>query len=367
MAVKSGVAEALAEAYMRELKKQGLFKMDYENIIIGQGMPGIIFDDLPTGQYGEPYKKIAEDEIDITPLPAKTTQHQGLKGFEDYIKDIAKSGVNEERVKEIVHESIKHIQPKILEFKFATGDTKKIEGLTHYQLPLVVIAIGAGVNLALSGSTATSKTTMAVQSAKALDRPYFVQPVNEGTTKADILGYCTATGDYVPSLLHRAMKDGAILIVEEIDSGSPASLLAFNNAVDNRELTFPNGETVQAHEKFGVVCTMNTKGIGADRKFVGRNRLDAATLDRFCILEVERDLSLEAAIIGVHENQAELKLEHGGRPNATQWLKQVRGKREEFSRSHPDKIVSMRAVRDGWKLLNAGVGLTWTMKMCVIK
>lgn len=304
--------------------------------------------------------------LPATQVPEKSTTNP-LDGLKTWIEDVAKTGIDENRVREIIRESLSKVKPKQIVVKLNDAKPAQIEGTVHYQFPLVLTAINAGVNLALSGSTATSKTTMAIQAAKALSRGYLIQPVNEGTTKADILGYCTATGDYVGSLLYKAMKEGLILIVEEIDSGSPASLLAFNNAVDNRELTFPNGETVQAHKDFSVVCTMNTKGTGSDRKFVGRNRLDAATLDRFCILEVERDLSMEAAIIGISEPQKEVNLKQGGVPDPQGWLDNVRELRAKYDSSHPDKIVSMRAVRDGWKLIQAGIGMHWATKMCVEK
>lgn len=309
---------------------------------------------------------------DNTPVPeSRYNGHDGnnnnpLGALQGWIEQIAKSGIDENKVREIVDARISAVKPRRIEIKQGT-EIKQVEGRTHYQFELVLRSMSAGVNLALAGSTATSKTTMAVQAAKSMNREYAVQPVNEGTTKADILGYCSATGEYIPSLLYTCMKLGKILIVEEIDCGSPASLLAFNNAVDNREMSFPNGELLQAHENFMVICTMNTKGTGADRKFVGRNRLDAATLDRFCILEVERDLALEAAIIGVVEAQKEIRIAQGGLPPAESWLATVREKREQYSKSHPDKIVSMRAVRDGWKLISAGIGAHWATKMCIDK
>lgn len=284
-----------------------------------------------------------------------------------WIEDRIKEGLKEKNLRDIIREEIASRPADKLEV--TVGDkVNTVDGFTHYQFPLVLKALSVGVNLALSGGAGTSKTTLAMQAAKALGLEYLLLPVNEGTTKADILGYCSATGDYVPSLLYRAMKEGKLLIIEEIDSGSAASLLALNNAVDNRELTFPNGETLKAHEGFKVICTMNTKGIGADRKYIGRNRLDAATLDRFCVIEVLPDLSLEAALIGVSERTGSIiNLAEGGKRNAQEWLSLVREKRENYKRSHPDKVVSMRAVRDGWKLLNAGIGVRHVLNMVVEK
>jgi MoxR-like ATPase len=297
---------------------------------------------------------------------SKVDAGTALNGLAMWIEQVAKSGVDEEKVRAIVAEAVAQIPSRTLEVKIADKITK-LEGQQHYFFPLVMRCVAAGVNLALSGSTATSKTTMATQAAKVLDRAYFIQPMNDGTTKSDIMGYMSAVGEYIPSSFYRAMKEGGIYIAEEIDSGSPACLLVLNNAVDNRECTFPNGELVKAAEGFQVICTMNTKGTGADRKFVGRNRLDAATLDRFCMIEVKQDESLEASLLGIIQQQENIHLLTENRTAAKDWLDTVRDNRAKYLQSHPDKIVSMRATRDGWKLLQQGIPLSLVIKICIEK
>lgn len=305
----------------------------------------------------EPVKKTRKQSIS-TPEP--------LTGLQAWIEQVAKSGIDETKVRDIIKQELSAIVPRTIEIK--THDTTfKVEGKQHYYFELVLKCISAGVNLALSGSTATSKTTMAIQSAKALGRNYYIQPMNDGTTKSDIMGYMSASGDYIASSFYRAMTEGAYYIAEEIDSGSPACLLVLNNAVDNRECTFPNGETVQAKEGFQVICTMNTKGTGSDRKFVGRNRLDAATLDRFCLIDVPTDRSLAAGIIGVNISSDKLELDKGDFPSAETWFNIWERKQQDYLLSHPDKIVSMRALRDGWKLIQAGIGLDHVINICINK
>jgi cobaltochelatase CobS len=289
-----------------------------------------------------------------------------LTGLQNWIEQVAKAGVDENKVREIIKAELSTIPPRRIEIKVGDNVTK-FSGKTHFYFELVLKCIGAGVNLALSGSTATSKTTMAIQSAKALGRNYYIQPMNDGTTKSDIMGYMSASGEYIKSSFYRAMTEGAYYIAEEIDSGSPACLLVLNNAVDNRECTFPNGETVKAKDGFQVICTMNTKGTGSDRKFVGRNRLDAATLDRFCLVDVPVDTSLEASLLGITETIEPLNIAQGGIASADKWLSVVRKHRADYARSHPDKIVSMRATRDGWKLIQAGIGLDHVVNICINK
>jgi cobaltochelatase CobS len=51
-------------------------------------------------------------------------------------------------------------------------------------------------------------------------------------------------------------------------------------------------------ERFSILAACNTYGTGSDLLFAGRNQLDAATLDRFYIVHIDYDQSLERAITG---------------------------------------------------------------------
>ena len=52
------------------------------------------------------------------------------------------------------------------------------------------------------------------------------------------------------------------------------------------------------NENFRLVAAGNTYGTGADAQYVGRNELDAATLDRFVVVRWNYDQELESRIIG---------------------------------------------------------------------
>lgn len=315
-----------------------------------------------------PPPSFIESAIESETITESITSHtptiiDPLVSLKMWIEQTARSGVDEKRVREIVDQAISGIKPKTIKIKTPTTETK-IEGLVHFQFEQVMKAIHSGVNIALSGSTATSKTTMAIQAAQALGKDYVLIRPMHSPSQAE--GYNSATGEYIPSNLYRAHKEGKVAIFDEFDACDSQIVLVINSLMDNKTYTYPNGETV-TNDQFQIIITMNTKGTGANRSFVGRNRLDAATLDRFVLIEIERDLSLEAALIGVVEPSKDLRLTKGGTPTANEWLDIVRRKRAEYEKSHPDKIVSTRAVRDGWKLLEAGIGLDLVLKMVVDK
>jgi cobalamin biosynthesis protein CobD/CbiB len=71
---------------------------------------------------------------------------------------------------------------------------------------------------------------------------------------------------------------------------------------------------------------------------VGRNQLDGATLNRFAVFDVDYDESFERALFG-----------------NTDWVRYVQKVRRNVTSQKMRHIVSMRASRDGQKLLDAGM------------
>ena len=63
-------------------------------------------------------------------------------------------------------------------------------------------------------------------------------------------------------------------------------------------MAFPGHSTaIDMHPDFKVVCAGNTFGSGSTLQYTGRNKLDAATLDRFMIIEWDYDKELEKNLI----------------------------------------------------------------------
>ena len=60
-------------------------------------------------------------------------------------------------------------------------------------------------------------------------------------------------------------------------------------------MAFPH-ETIDRHPDFRIIAAANTWGKGADLQYVGRNALDAATLDRFDNIFFDYDKHLEECL-----------------------------------------------------------------------
>ena len=148
-----------------------------------------------------------------------------------------------------------------------------------------------GVAPYLVGPAGTGKTHMCKQIAQELGLDFYM------SAKVDdafgIEGYMDGNGKYNETPFYKAMKFGGVFMFDEMDASDGNAITCFNTASANRFFQFPNGEMVEAHKDFYIIGAGNTFGTGSDSVYVGRNPLDAATLDRFFPIEIDYDKKLE--------------------------------------------------------------------------
>jgi hypothetical protein len=105
------------------------------------------------------------------------------------------------------------------------------------------------------------------------------------------------------------------------------------------------------HPDFRFVSTANTWGHGADRQYVGRNPLDAATIDRFWQMDWDYDEQLERAL-GV---AAALSVGEEHEKTAHDWISYVQRIRRHAFESREHIVVSPRASIKGARALALGI------------
>lgn len=133
----------------------------------------------------------------------------------------------------------------------------------------------------LIGPFGTGKSFLAKQLATHMQLPYGETPMSPGATRGDLLGRQTIAG-FVAAECATRYGSGGFFNYEEIDSADPGMLIVMNNALASDELFNPvNGETIARHPDFCAISTANTFGLGANKDYTGRNRLDMATIDRW--------------------------------------------------------------------------------------
>lgn len=219
----------------------------------------------------------------------------------------------------------------------------------HVCLETTYRVIAAGCSPFLVGPAGSGKSTILAQIAEAMDLPFYPMSVNSLTSDYNIIGYNDANGKYIPTVFRQAYEHGGIFSFEEIDAGNPNVLTVINNAMSQDKYSFPD-KIVQKHPKFILAASGNTYGTGANIKYIGRNPLDAATLDRFVMVYTDYDAKLEYELCANKE-----------------WLAWVRQVRSAVDRLDMKVVVGTRAVLHGEKLLNAGLPREAVEQMVVFK
>ncbi len=244
------------------------------------------------------------------------------------------------------------------------GDVEIPGGTHHKALPDVIANVLAGIHTYLVGPAGTGKTTLAVGVSEALDRHLSI--MGALLTKHEVTGYCDANGNYVTTAAREAFEHGHILNLDEVDASAPPAIVAINAMLANDRYTFPD-RTVERHPDFCVIACGNTYGTGADREYVGRMQLDAASLDRFAFIEVGYDESLENALGLAHFRANHTDGDNASTVPAVAWINEVQAARAVVAERKLRHVVSPRATINGCKLLARGVGVDKVRTMVLHK
>lgn len=177
----------------------------------------------------------------------------------------------------------------------ATGERKELPATAHVRVADVITDLLAGEHVMMVGPAGTGKSTIAEQCADALGIAYYAISLSPMTPASQILGYMQAEGQYVRTLYREAYENGGVFHFDEVDNAHPSVLAVINASLANGAMAFPDG-MVKRHADFRCVASANTYGKGADRAYVGRQQIDAATLDRFTIETIEIDETLERTL-----------------------------------------------------------------------
>lgn len=335
----------------------------------------------------EPKEKSPKREAPVPPKPVKLSGN----ALEDRVREIAreedatvaetlgatmrelvagldiKPGTDEAKVREIAaQEAAKHRDPErviVVTPKPEGGEEKKDVGIQHRLFPLLLKVVEAGLNPALVGPTGSGKTHAAHAVSLALGRAFELQ--GSCVTKTDVTGFVDAGGRYQSTPFSRSFTDGGVLLCDEMDGWQPNATLALNAALANGHTSLPTGMTAR-HKNWVAIIAMNTYGTGASRQYVGRNQMDAATLNRLAFIAWDYDEALEGSIVGVKcKGHGPVQLDLGGIPSVGDWVKRVHRIRRAVEALKVRHIVSPRATMGGAALFAVGVGMTHAEEMLV--
>lgn len=220
--------------------------------------------------------------------------------------------------------------PKTIQIRDGEVQKKSVTGIFHEKFDMMLKVISRNVPLMLVGPAGSGKNHTLEQVAEALELDFYF--TNAITQEYTLKGFIDANGNFHETEFYKAFTQGGIFFLDEIDASIPEALIVLNAAIANRYFDFPNGR-VNAHEDFRVVAAANTVGMGASAEYVGRNQLDAATLDRFVQIKFDYDANVETQL-----------------SYSPEMYKFITDLRKSIAKNDVRYIVSMRATINAAKL-----------------
>lgn len=227
----------------------------------------------------------------------------------------------------------------------------KKEMKVHHLYSDLLSCLKRRLNVFMVGPAGSGKTRAVEMASASLGKDFFCQSVSGQTTLAHLFGYMNASGVYVATGFRQAFEKGGVFLLDEGDAGNANVITAINAALSNGYCSFPDG-MIPKHPEFVFVAAGNTYGTGANRQYVGRNALDAATLDRFVFIEWPYDEVLETSMVP---------------QSYIEWVDLVQCYRKAAELNQIKMIISPRATLQGYELLDEGFDLEKTERMAIWK
>lgn len=213
--------------------------------------------------------------------------------------EVEKSGYKENVRKEISEEVEKIISEEKKKLNLPTVHIINLHGEEigrtdaehfHEKFEEILSLVNMDEPVMLIGPAGSGKNYSIAQVSKALNKHMYY--TNNASNEFKLTGFIDAGGNYRDTEFYKAFKNGGVFFLDEIDNSDPSALIVINSALANGYMAFPH-ETIDRHPDFRMVAAANTWGRGSDFQYVGRNALDASTLDRFDNVFFDYDMALE--------------------------------------------------------------------------
>lgn len=145
-------------------------------------------------------------------------------------------------------------------------------------------------NILLKGPTGSGKTKLAETLSETMNRPMYQINCSVDLDAESLLGFKTIQTNengsqeivFIDGPVIKAMKEGHILYIDEINMAKPETLPILNGVLDyRRKLTNPfTGEVVNASPGFNVIAAIN---VG----YIGTLPMNEALKNRFVVIQVD--------------------------------------------------------------------------------
>ena len=196
----------------------------------------------------------------------------------------------------------------------------------------------------ITGLSGNGKTKGVEQACAETNRKVFRVNITVEVDEDDLIGGMRlVNGDtvFVHGPVINAMKEGAVLLLDEIDLGSN-KIMCLQSILEGAPYYIKKtGETIRPAKGFTIVATANTKGRGSeDGRFVGTNILNEAFLERF-VITVEQEYpseKVEKSILSKLFKKYDI-VDEDFADKLVKWAKLIR---EGFMNGSIDEIITTR-------------------------
>ena len=189
------------------------------------------------------------------------------------------------------------VQTQTIPYYHATGREEEV--FTH--------AFRNKIPFLLKGPTGTGKSRFIEYMAHQLDQRIITISCHEETSATDLIGRFIIKGAetvWLDGPLTTAVKEGAIIYLDEVAEARPDVIVAIHSLTDHRRELFIDklGETVKAHDNFMLVASFNP---GYQRGF---KELKPSTRQRFIAVSFEYPEPRVETEILVNETQVNAEI-----------------------------------------------------------
>lgn len=279
--------------------------------------------------YHERGEKVKDETSELQRLAADI--------FMRLCQTIQLSKIDPQFIREVVQQELEKLPARKIEI-IGLPQQVTLNGPLHYMTETTIKIAQIGHPVMLVGPAGCGKTTIGNHVAQALNLPFYITSTINDTH--ELTGFVDGHGVYHRTPFRNAYEGGGVWVADEIDAWDASALLAANSALANGYSVFPDAPApIARHPNFRMIATANTFGHGADRVYVGRNELDAATLDRFATINVDYDLILEREFCNGN----------------VEWLEYVWRIRKAVNAKKIRHVVSSRAIIMGSAALMIGL------------
>jgi len=210
----------------------------------------------------------------------------------------------------------------------------------------------------LKGPTGTGKSRFIEYMASTLDKNLITIACHEETSSTDLIGRYIIKGTeavWIDGPLTKAVKEGAIIYLDEIAEARPDVIVAIHSLTDHRRELYIDklGETIKAHNDFMLVASFNP---GYQKGF---KELKPSTRQRFVALSFGYpDEKIETDIL-VNETEIDKSI--------AKKLVNIANKIRNLTELGLTETVSTRLLVDAAKLIKSGLPKRLSVEVAIVE